>query len=178
MNLKAIANFAMKNEDVKNFVSQFATEEQVNSFFTAANKNKEFKQFQNSIFKNVTKNDGFKYADNDEDKYQLALDFATKTIEMFEDDYAKNMTDKYKNGKIDLKALGFDEEMFEKYDETLKNIDLDGDIESFSAQEFASYMMALDAQSDMDGIISLDDLKNIDLTKLVEDSKKNYESFA
>lgn len=178
MNLRTIANFAFKNDNVKDYVSQFATEEQIDSFLTEANKNKDFKSFQKSIFKNIPKNSGFKYAENGENKYDSALNFVTSTINFFEEDYAKNLSDEHKNGKIDLCALGFNEEMIEQYSDILTQFDLDGDIKSFSVNEITSYILALDEQSKSDGIISFDDIQNIDYASFQESSKKYFDSIS
>lgn len=114
---------------------------------------------------------GVKYAFNGEDIYESALNFSNAAIEAVEKTYSK-VADS--NSKQDNKlTIGELAHISDLDDDALSQMDLDGDPESLSAEEYASYLIAADglvenpyalygaqySKYQMDGLISQENSK-------------------
>ncbi len=135
---------------------------------------------QSDIFEQASlKNGGIKYANENDDIYQSALNFALSDINLVETTYEKEAIDwtskKETGGKNELTAYEIKkykpELTITQINDMLEKIDIDENPATLSAYEYASYLIAADGsiefgqsnsgycKSAADGLVSLEDMQ-------------------
>ncbi len=125
--------------------------------------------YRSTIYEIASNTDGgLKYAKEGDNIYASALNFAKADIALIEKSYQAN--DKGdKNGKIDLTETNH----LNANEDTVRimaQLDLDGDPKTISAEEYASYIVA------MDGLMQFGELNNIDFCNSLPDGNLDTEN--
>lgn len=156
--------------------------------------------YQKDIYvQEVAKNGGVKYAEEDDDIYQAALNFAKADIAAVEKAYNNAYPDRggkknnLESGEIATYAA---ESQFGRLSEILEDMDLDGKDKRISAEEYASYLIAVDglissgnkksdisfSMDSVDGLVSTEEVQlasQLDTAVIKEAAAKIYkEHFA
>ncbi len=95
------------------------------------------------------KDGGLKYAKEDDNIYTSALNFAKADIGLIDKAYKGQEASK-EDGKINI-AETYHMNFSNKTSEAFEAIDLDGDPKTISAEEYASYIVAMDGLKDFEG---------------------------
>ncbi len=139
------------------------------------------KIYQKDIFNNETaKNNGIEYAKQGDDLYESALNFAKADIGAIEKAFQMAKGESNKNGKLDSGEIN----SYTKFDgnllDAIKEIDLAGNEKEITAEEYASYIVAVDSLGNSDGKIDsqeAENAKDMKYDKLVALAKEVYEQY-
>ena len=136
---------------------------------------------QKDIFQNdFAKNDGIRYANEGDDLYASALNFAKADIAAIEKGYELANDGFSKDGKLQGKEVNSYLDMGIEAFDAIKELDLgDGD-DKITAEEYASFLLAVDKMGNSDGVISTQEAamaKNTDNEMLTKMAKEIYEQY-
>lgn len=137
--------------------------------------------FQNDIFKSdYAKNNGIRYSKEGNDLYESALNFAKADIDAIEKAYEMSHTESSRDGKLTsgeaASYISFDGNIRD----AIVELNLGDDKNGITAEEYASYLVAIDKMGNSDGVISSDeaqaivDMKNSELAKAAQEIYDQY----
>lgn len=128
------------------------------------------KIFQNDIYdSDYAKNGGIRYAKEGDDLYESALNFAKADIGAIEKAYQMANLESNNNGKLESFEAGSYTEFDGNLHDAIQELDLGDSKKKLTAEEYASYLIAVDQMGNSDGVISSDEaagiieMKNSDL---------------
>ena len=137
--------------------------------------------FQNDIFdSDIAKNGGVRYAKEGDDLYESALNFAKADIQAIEIAYEMCHRNPETNGKLDGAEISSYTEFDGILYDAIQELNLNKDKDTLSAQEYASYLVAVDELGNSDGVISSDEVEkvvNMKNSSLAQKAQEIYDRY-
>ncbi len=137
--------------------------------------------FQNDIFESdYAKNNGIRYAKEGDDLYESALNFAKADIAAIEKAHSMAYVESNKNGKLEAGEVGSYINFDGNTRDAIIELNLGDGKDKITAEEYASYIVAVDKMGNSDGVISSDeaeaiiDMKNSKIANVAQEIYDQY----